>query len=513
MERAVAAQNYINRMASALRVLAAARREQLQRLLAAAEGERIAAQVRARFDAAACGSEEELLDTIDALLAEMQAAAGTRQRIYAYAISLCMDQRITYDEGERVWKNGRLSLYSLLPIQSDKMGLVITSLNTNRGETGVCLAPKFPVSTAHRPGEEEGEGESLAARGMLYGINERLRCVSYYPWTEGTPNVRHIILPERLLREEGALPPKRTRIVFSPLTDRQGLLKTEDALQEIEGESYCVRSVAALTDDAHIERRFAESWLAACEHSPDIFFAPEMLATERMARVENGMSCFLRPLLKRAALSRRRPPRLTLLPTRWENGANALLAFDETGRHLGTQFKRVPYVNRREGYMEALAAPESTDVLLIHLKGYQRVAVVICAEFLQETAEYVSAFLCAQLGATLIVVPSYSPGEQDFMRALSALRRYGASVVWGNCCAAATDAERIIGGCSYAGADELRRFGDACECGFRCDGCEVCFFMLDLPARLLLEKPSSPDAPSIFHVCRAAATECAGKPV
>ena len=130
---------------------------------------------------------------------------------------------------------------------------------------------------------------------------------------------------------------------------------------------------------------------------------------------------------------------------------------------------------------------------------------MICAEFLLGMKPYVSEFLCSQLGATLILVPSYSLGEQDFVSALSALKPYGTSVVWGNCCGAVPHkggqaATRIIGGCSYAGIDEQTRLGSVSECAFHCGECKTCFFMVNIPTRILLEKPDSPQAPTVFHI-------------
>lgn len=317
--------------------------------------------------------------------------------------------------------------------------------------------------------------------------------------------VQHIILPERISQEEGKCIPEETRIVFSPLTDRQDLLKIGDPIhQRISGISCNAITIERIMDPEYIEQRFANSWLAACKRSQDIFFAPEMLATDKMVRIECGGSTFLKPLLKEAALNGWNAPRVTVMPTYWKNGQNSLLAFDEVGNYLGVQYKRTPYVDEKNGRVEAIGTPSSTNVLVIHLENQQRIAFAICAEFLANS-QFVRDFLCEKLGATLILVPSYTPGEQDFVDTLPILKPYGTSVIWGNCCGAVPDrnngpVKRIIGGCNYAGIDGQSRFGSESKCGFQCGQCKACFFEIKIPTDICWEKPDSPQTPKVSHV-------------
>ena len=510
MDKRDAAQKYVDILARAFQMLSSFSDFQLFILKTAEYDLSISEDIKNRIHATKSEDVSVLLQTVQELLDEMMHQPEGRRLSYAVSICLCMDQQICYaDDGEdssSVWKKGRMNLHSLVPIKSGRQPIMVKTLNQNKEETGICIAPKFPVSVALTSTGTETVRRSLASKRALYGINGSLVNVSYYPWKKDTPDVSHIILPERLLSKEKTLLPEETRIVFSPLTDKPDLLnKGAPAVQTVEGISCRTVVVNGVTDPGYIEERFTDNWNSACEMAPDIFFAPEMLATDKMVQIENQGSVFLKPLLKAVAMAGRKAPRLTLLPTYSRDRTNRLLVFDETGRHWGTQFKRVPYVNQRDGLMEALDLPPANDVLMIHMKNQQRIAVVICAEFLSSPG-YVNDFLCGQLGATLILVPSYSPGERDFIDSLPALKPFGTSVVWGNCCGAVHGEDeqppkRIIGACSYAGIDEPARFGSVNRCGFRCDSCKTCLFLVNIPTEVAQDKPDSSRAPSILHVC------------
>lgn len=501
MEQPCIAQSYVNLMAQAFQLLVQGN-EQLPFIMAAPCFNEIADHVKEQIKSAQDAG--ELISTIDALLNKTRDQKESQHTIsYAKAIAMCMDQIITYDEFfVQPYENGRISLYSLIPAWSDKKPVAIMSLNTNSDETGICIAPKFPVTSAITASEER---RSLASRNALYGINGDLLHVIYYLCGTDYPEVHHIILPERL--DLDTIVPEQTRIAFSPLTDRTDLIKPE-ATKTVALDNMTYRGVTVneITDSAYIENRFSDIWLSACQKKVDVFFAPEMLATSQMVQVVNSGSVFLKPLLKTALKLGGVPPRLTILPSYWKDGLNQLLIFDETGAHLGTQLKHFPYVDRRTGKIEAIEPPSHETVFIFHLKNQQRIALAVCAEFLTPQAYmYVDRFICEQLGATLVLVSSFSPGEQDFINRLPGLRPYGTSVIWGNCCGAVHNekgqASRIIGACSYAGIDEISRFGSISKCEFHCNDCKTCLFVLDIPTAILQEKPNSPAAPIVSHFC------------
>ena len=449
---------------------------------------------------------ELLLQTIDEL--EAQEESKENKIITQIAIIEDLDGRITYDESESRF---RISLKCLLKWITGE-ALRVEELNTNGKETGVYIHPKFPVGGS-RVFYGEWTDRPLAIRNIHKGLNAHLNNILYFPAKlkdrsgEMHPyRVHSLILPERKESKNGKND-YVTKIGFTPLTDENGLLECEDVPAEkltykIKNIPYEGVAVKKVTNPEGVEKRFENSFYEACKHHLDVFFAAEMLCTDKMKEVESGQSDYLKSLIRNAKLNGLSVPKLILLPTRWEDGSNYLLIFDEDGTLLGKQYKHTPYVDEKHGKVEALdLSKASNDIYLIHLQNRQRIAVVICAEFLANL-DYVRDFVCGWLGVTLILVPSYSKGEQDFASSLKVYNNYGVSVVWGDCCGAVGEAkEKIIGGCSYAGTDAINRFGDCADCGFTCEGTEYCFFKIDLLESIEQEKPSSPKPPLIRHYC------------
>ena len=507
MQQVDVAQQYIDLMAHAFRVLTTHSEADLSLIKAIDGYDAIFRAVKERFDGIRNNDAGTLLETISSLINEMGSTALEQKPVYAEAICLCMDRQISYKDNQTIWENGRIYLFDMLPIQNDKPLVLQSPLNSNWKDTGVCIIPRFPVSMAETYVGSELKERPLSCRNMPYGINRDLINVGYYPWEEGVPNVQHIILSDRQLPRTHDLVPK-TRIAFSPVSDCAHLLDDENKPKAEVGERICTGIfVNGINEVQMLNQKYANCWVKACAVFPDVFFAPEMIATDDMVSVDNFGSKYLKPLLKKVAIEGKTPPRLTILPTYWRNRANKLFVFDETGKHIGTQFKQKPFINEKAHSVEALnIPPESTDILLIHLKNKQRIAFAICSEFLVGQEDYVSEFLCKKLGATLILVPSYSQGEQDFAATISAVKRFGTSVVWGNCCGAvpAQDdqpIERIIGACSYAGADDIHRFGSIKKCNSSCESIQSCVFCVELPTRVEQNKPNAMPMPEISHLC------------
>lgn len=507
MQQLGVAQQYMDLMAYAFRVLITHSEAELS-LIKATDGYiAIFQSVKERFYGIRNNGAETLLETISSLIHEMDNTTLEQKPIYAEAICLCMDKQISYKDNQAIWENGRICLFDMLPIQNDKPFVLRNPLNSNWKDTGVCIIPRFPVSIAETCIDFKVKERPLSGRNMPYGINRDLINVGYYPWDEGVPNVQHIILSDRQLPSTHDLVPK-TRIAFSPVSNYAHLLDDEHKPKTEVGGKICTGIfVNGVNEVQMINEKYANCWEKACNVFPDVFFAPEMIATDDMVSVDNFRSKYLKPLLKKVAMEGKTPPRLTIMPTHWRNRANKLLVFDETGKYVGTQFKRKPFVDEKGHSVEALnVPPENTDILLIHLKNKQRIAFAICSEFLIGQEDYVSDFLCKKLGATLVLVPSYSLGEQDFATSINAVKRFGTSVVWGNCCGAVPSkddqpVERIIGACSYAGADEIHRFGSVKKCNSSCEGVQSCVFYIELPARVEQNKPDAMPMPEILHLC------------
>ena len=497
------AQNFVDKLASALQILDQVSNRELYLIQTYAEYNTIFETVRKAVAEASGKEPTVLLDSIEYLLCQARSMNKSNQLSYAMAICIQMDLLITYTEvNDQIWCNGRLSLHSLIPIWNATETICIAQLNQNRLETGICVFPRFPVSVASFPQNGGFKDRRLASRDAMYGINNFLQNVGYYPWNEVVPEVTHIVLSDCHKPGEGDVP-AFTRVMFSPLTDRKDLLELSNAVScNFHGITYTAVGLSRTVDEAYIEKRFAENWTMACKWHPDIFFAPEMLATEKIVRELNKGSVFLKPLLKAVGVNCLVPPRLTVMPTYWKDGKNTAFIFDATGKLCGSQKKSTPLVNIRQGWVEAIDMDAKPEILLIHLKNQQRIAIAICAEYLANISQ-ATEFLCGMLGATLILVPSYSSGEQDFLNNLPMLKPYGTSVIWGNCCGAGQEDEsshsRIVGGVSLAGVDGLLRMGSICKCGFHCSEGKCCLFQVDIPHSIRQIKPNSFDGTKLEH--------------
>lgn len=442
---------------------------------------------------------DDLCSSVEELLQDLSKIADSDQRyLFAMGICCCLDEMIDYDpwpnDTDRSDRNDRrIHLGKVVPFQSTHEIISLTALNTNFRETQLCLAPKLPVSYAKSSFGDDGDLRDLSSREAMFGINKELKHVIYYPI--GKYSVTHIILPERSVYRESSTLPLHTRVAFTPITDCSNNLK----FKKYELGNKKLISLENIQSPEDLEQRFQKAWLQACEYEPDVLFAPEMLATEEMVELIGNKSAFLKPLIKVAKRQGLCTPRITIMPTRWKNQSNRLLLFNENGILLGTQYKHTAYVSKT-GRKEDLSGTCSNDLFLVHLENQQRIAISICSEFLYDNAEVQSVF-CSQLGTTLLLVPSYSNGEQDFVDTLQSTKQFGTSVIWGNSCGAVESGNhRIIGAGSFAGIDNPVRFGSNVQCDFNCKGKECCLFITDIPTRIFWEKPDSPSAPKITHI-------------
>lgn len=373
---------------------------------------------------------------------------------------------------------------------SGKKPVFVDQLNSNDRETGIQLHPKFEVCRMFN--QQTGAYEPFANRDVFDGLNGQLNAVGYVRYNEKTV-IHHVVLPNdcRERNPDGIL-----RVAFCPMTDNPKILRLDKRTVERQGITMEGRGVEAITDPEQILAVFREAYLAACRMRVDILVFPEMLGLEALEEAQAGTNLAVMDLLPAVEeLSEElgeelRPPMLVFLPTWWRDGINSTTVVYENGKILGRQKKYIPYVNTKENWMEALREEDVRHTLMIHLPGVHRIATVICAEF-QSLRDHLAKELCGGLGATLILVQSYTKGEQDFLNSLSTLKDYGTTVVWGNCCGAA-QAPRVTGGCSIAGLDRIHRFGDHCVCGDACQQCRACLYVVKLPLELSRTKPNEP---------------------
>lgn len=423
---------------------------------------------------------------LDKLISSLKSNPRGECYIRAAAAALWMDNRISYEEqaGEH-----SVSLYSMVPLSGDQP-VFVGKLNTNDKVTGIQLHPKFEVCKVYN--RQSKEFEPFANRDIYYGLNGQMSHVSYVSYDEHQI-IHNVVLPYEYeeKKESGIF-----RIAFCPMSDDPDLLNLDEQPRKCKGIEINGRRVTSINNKEQLLTRFKNDLMLACKEQADIVFFPEMLGMEALEEESFGFNItILDYALKVMYVAKKseqnlKPPMLIFLPTWWRDGINSTTVVYQDGQILGTQEKYIPYVNMKEHWVEALREVEDKHILVIHIPGVHRIVTVICAEF-QPMREHMAKILCGGLGATLILVPSYSKGEQDFINSLSTLKDYGATVVWGNCCGAVKN-PRVTGGCSIAGLDEIQRFGTHCKCEQSCHGKCACLYLATLPLELSREKPYGP---------------------
>lgn len=472
------AQRYLNCLAKLLSLLNDLLRKDnlpVEQLSSIKNYEQIAAETQSQLDHAWESGENPFYEMLESsILTQTDGLAGTLQ-VKAMAAVLWMDYHISYQQPP---PKDNISLYRLLPLRQDKP-VSIDKLNDNDQETGIQLHPKFAVCKIFN--QQSGAYESFANRDVHEGLNGKLNNVSYVPYQPELA-IHNVILPQE--RDYDTL-----RIAFCPMSDNHGLLQLDEQIIKWEGIEMSGRAVAALNDREKLLSRFQEDLALACSVQADILFFPEMLGMPELEGDDPETNLtILDHTLKMLEL-----PSLICLPTWWRNGINSATVVYQDGTILGAQKKYIPYVDQKGRWREALRKESEKHYLIVHIPGLHRIAIAICAEF-PPLRDHMAKILCGGLGVTLILVPSYSRGEQDFLNSLSTLKDYGVTVVWGNCCGAAKS-PRVIGGCSIAGFDKVHRFGSYCKCGETCEGKRACLYLVELPLHLTREKPYEPIGP------------------
>lgn len=459
--------------------------------------------------------EAELTQGLPSLLAYLKKlvaklSLNNKQHRFALATAACiwMDRKISYDIPEPTATTPVVSLHTILPLNGDSP-VICTALNTNYVQTGIWLNPKFGVVSATILQDGKEKKKPLANRDAFEGINGQLLNCSYVKY-KGTMRINNIVLPYEYTegREDGLI-----KIGFSPMSDCTDLLDTDIVKHNRYGMTFRGESLTKIRNYESLQNRLDRDWQLACKANVDVFFCPEMLGSGELEAEANGYNKHIRQLAMKALSRGETPPFLSILPSYWHDGVNSVSIVYQDGLILGKQKKQTPYVDMKNYTEEALVVTDSIEICIIHIRGIHRLAVVTCSDFLA-LRNGNKSLLCGQLGVTLIIVPSFSHGEQDFINSLTTSKDYGTTVVWGNCCGASkaisnnivspkdkTSEERnIIGGCGIAGTDYVFRFGEVCECKQSCQNYLACIFQLDIPIGINIIKPSSPKCGGLKHL-------------
>lgn len=252
--------------------------------------------------------------------------------------------------------------------------------------------------------------------------------------------------------------------------------------------------------------RLKRDYELAGDIEADVFYGPEMLGSELSEKNDGFYNEVIYEIWEQRMLNEQPVPLLAILPSYWKEGKNCVTVVAEDGEIIEKHLKQSPYVDVKNHTIEGLEEVKEQKMIVYHIPYVHRISIMICSEFLEKEVKRVQEVLCGELGVTLLIVLSYSPGEQDFINAIPGLKVYGTTVIWGNCCGASRNSERAIGGCAIAGINKTHIFSDRCECGFSCDNVEACVFQVDIPLNYRLLKSSEVEYGNVItHILRKSA--------
>lgn len=415
----------------------------------------------------------------------------------AYHLCIWMDQKLTYEDVPENKVKSRFSIYSLIPLRLSSF-IEIDALNDNYEEVGIWINPKLPIFKSVSMFDNGREQErTVASRDAFTQMNGDFQHISYFVWN-GKYVIHNIVMPYEY--EENSMEDiadGKLRIGFIPVTDKQDLI-VPDYQNICEGQYELKKMyIDHPNHGEEIHTRLKKGLELACTNEADIVFAPEMLGIEQTEERSGNYNMYLRGIYSEMIMNGVKPPFITIMPSYWRAGTNSAAIVYRDGRILGRQKKYTPYVDFKSCSIEGITREDKKEIYLIHVYGVHRIAISICAEFIDS---FNSDLICGQLGATLMIVPSFSHGERDFINSLGTLFPYGTSVIWGDCCGAVGHSPRIIGGCSLVGLNEVHKMGDCCQCSFSCAECSGCLFTIDLPLRVIMTKITQTTRNSIQHI-------------
>lgn len=402
------------------------------------------------------------------------------------AVELCkwMDEKITYEQEEYADNvRDKFSVYEMFPRNLNR-NIVVFSLNNNVTDIKIWINPKFETFPIISDINGETKENIFANRDVFWGINKVLKHICYFDANKYPQiNVKNVILNPCSFMMKSSL-----KIFFSPLSDKKNHLICDYPQIEYHDVKMEGIAIVGIKDEQSLSQRIKRDWELACDEDSDIFFAPEMLGTaETCEFIDNKYNKMIMDYARDNIFSS--VPKLTFLPSRWKDGHNNILIFDSEGNILCDYEKNIPYEDKKNHRIEALVEHDSMQLVMFHIPGYHRISILICAEFIYEQEPNLREFLCSCLQCTLIIVPSYSKGETDFLNEVSSIMKYGTTVIWGNCCGAVSGTDKVIGCVKLVGNDRVEMFGDFCKCEMHCQKNTACGFAIEIP--LVLEKSKS----------------------
>ncbi len=394
--------------------------------------------------------------------------------IKAYTIAKWLDDMFTYLKPSKAV--GKISLWELCGV-NDTTYTEVGALNSNFCETKVWINPKFPIRTAYDVVDSQ-RPKRLANRDSFFELNGILKNYSYFRW-DGTRTIKNIIISDEAILDKGN---DCIAVAFAPVIDRKAF-DTKKVILNRRGYSISAEEIT-LKDEviAILDERIIDDWRLACSEGADVVFMPEILGTSRVDGSNPKNVEWIPEQCKEQMKKDVNVPSITLWPSVWTNRENGITITHSDGSVMGIQYKYIPYSNTREHTQEALRDYRERENIIIHIPNVHRISVLICSEFLADSESGWSEVLCRCLGVSLLLVPSYTPGEQDFLNKIMEYLNTDTTIMWGNCCGAAKNVNKCCGAYSKSGRNTMEIFTGG-DCGGKCDGVKACIFMVRIPLK------------------------------
>lgn len=366
------------------------------------------------------------------------------------------------------------------------------ALNDNVKQTGIIILPKVykPPTTYIRPASKDRPEETVIRKNASEwsdNLNARLNNF-YYIWTDKLNGFR---IGNYVCDFTFADPStNEIRIGVAPILNLKlkDILSYDDTIRyKSENGMECQYfDILGVKAPQTILERVQECFRLACEQHVDILMFPEMLGIEDLYNLD----CFnFNPVMKELSRQARgHVPYLTLMPSIWRNNQNYVNVHLSSARRLCTQYKQNKYIfPGSQGKATENLKNIPKEISLIHVPGWGRIAIPICIDFLHP--EY-RDWLVKTLKADILLCPSYSPGEYNFLQSLDSNAGYAVHAVWLNSCSALrnseTGAPELIGAAcapSVSSKSRIARFIPECKG----DCTKGCLFVVTLPLNCMGE--------------------------
>lgn len=341
----------------------------------------------------------------------------------------------------------------------------IKMLNGNGDDTKIQLLPRAMCSWER----------SSRGRQHFSSLGNYLRNYYYIDMKEAKGyKFRHVLISSGVFSD--AYANGRLRIGVSPINN-----STDLKLKQYELEHKELFALEGLSDSEALADNIKRILDRAASEHVDIMVFPEMLGTEEICEMikEDLEALFFNGFDQY--------PALVVMPSIWKNHTNTSVVLNHYGEEVCRNQKQTPFVYTGEdglNYQEDLSA--DGIVYVFHCKRIGRIVLPICKDFLNRDYR---RMLTDMLKATLIISPSFSTGNYDFLQVMLSSGYIDCCAAWINTCSA-----QRLSGAKEENFDIIGAFyvtGKNSDIGFvklnRKEGCKLgscsaaCLFIQDIP--------------------------------